>query len=1332
MKHLHLNSSKGVGNSHPAVERGKFRGWINLRVLFLSLFTVMTFFSMQAQDCNLACIGTLNSPLQVSVNHSCEVTLVIDAVVQAPMDCPGPKNMIARDLQNNIIATGVDVISFDASTLVGQILSVEIEDVNTDIICVGFIELMDFVDPVFDIPCQDVTMGCMGDTTAAVVGIPVASDACGTISSLTYTDVVTLGNCLTDIVTEVQRTWVATDASGNTVSCVQNIFLQKPTLDMVVFPDDITLSCDNPDADPETVTGVPMIDGGSIMNGDICNLLTTFEDDTVYVCSNIEYQIVREWTVLDNCTDFFIMEPQIITISDGEVPVFECPGDLTFGTTGGECFGTVNLPVPAVSDNCDANPQITVTTSYGETGFGPHFEVPVGSHTVTYTGTDECGNATSCEITINVVDDQKPTAVCNDELVVSISTGGIGIVPAHAIDEGSNDNCNMQLYFKARRVMTGVCDGINGDDSDQVGYQEWFDDEVLFCCEEMEEDSILVYLHAYEVNPGDGPVDPSRELPGGDLFDHFNECITVITVQDQIPPVFAVCPDDVTIDCHDDYSDLTIFGDPVVVDNCTFTLEVDVVNNIDECGVGTITRTWTATDLYDHTASCTQTITVVNNDPFSEDQITWPPTYETYECGAAVDPDDLPELYQYPIFEGDQCSNLVYNYTDAIYTITMPACYKILRKWTVIDWCNFDEENPDAGGKFTHTQVIKVLDSDAPVIENCPEDITVPVSIVDCQFGEVILPPITVEDCSDWLTITNNSPYAYENNADASGLYPLGTTQVTYTVVDHCGNASQCEVLITVEDQSAPSIICISGLSVDLVEDGDTPLASVGVSAFIATNGVWDNCTPIEDIQTTLRVGDGSDLVNPATDTSLVFTCEDEGIQQVEVWVTDESGNSEFCLTFIDVQDNLDLCPDQATTGVNMIAGTIITPMGEHVEDVMVNVQGADATEVYTGDDGHYEFHDVPTGYSYTLVPEKNDDILNGVSTMDLILITRHILGVDPFQSPYKFLAADINNSQTITTSDLIKLRKLVLHIDEELPAGVNSWRFVDAGFVFPQPSNPWATEIPGLQNIENLANDAMNIDFIGIKMGDVNNSATPNSLIGTEERFAYAEFGITVENRRVEPGETVTIDFMARDMDKLAGFQFTMSFDPGALEFVSASSADLPAMNQNNFGTTVTEYGMITSSWNQMDEIPSSDDIVLFSLTFTSNANAELEDLIYIDSRLTQAEAYTQDEDVLDLALVFLTPSSTSTEEGNELYQNRPNPFSDDTIIPFKLAESGDVSLNVYDLAGRMIYHYEGHFESGYNELVIGKDDLSVTGVMYYELRAGGWKDTRKMILTE
>jgi hypothetical protein len=68
-------------------------------------------------------------------------------------------------------------------------------------------------------------------------------------------------------------------------------------------------------------------------------------------------------------------------------------------------------------------------------------------------------------------------------------------------------------------------------------------------------------------------------------------------------------------------------------------------------------------------------------------------------------------------------------------------------------------------------------------------------------------------------------------------------------------------------------------------------------------------------------------------------------------------------------------------------------------------------------------------GGDYTVTPVLDANYLNGVSTFDLVLIQRHILGVQLLDSPYKMIAADANNSQTITTSDIIMLRRLILSI---------------------------------------------------------------------------------------------------------------------------------------------------------------------------------------------------------------------------------------------------------------------------------------------------------------
>jgi len=82
-------------------------------------------------------------------------------------------------------------------------------------------------------------------------------------------------------------------------------------------------------------------------------------------------------------------------------------------------------------------------------------------------------------------------------------------------------------------------------------------------------------------------------------------------------------------------------------------------------------------------------------------------------------------------------------------------------------------------------------------------------------------------------------------------------------------------------------------------------------------------------------------------------------------------------------------------------------------------------------------------------------------------------------------IAADINNSESITGSDLLALRKMVLGINTEFPNN-HSWRAIDAAHEFVDATNPWATEIPEGYDILNLSTN-MYIDFIGVKIGDIN-----------------------------------------------------------------------------------------------------------------------------------------------------------------------------------------------------------------------------------------------------
>ena len=148
--------------------------------------------------------------------------------------------------------------------------------------------------------------------------------------------------------------------------------------------------------------------------------------------------------------------------------------------------------------------------------------------------------------------------------------------------------------------------------------------------------------------------------------------------------------------------------------------------------------------------------------------------------------------------------------------------------------------------------------------------------------------------------------------------------------------------------------------------------------------------------------------------------------------------------------------------------------------------------DIFTTDiNGYYEFLDLEYYSDYRVTPNKEGNPLNGVSTFDIVLIQQHILGFNRLDSPYKIIAADVNNSGSVTTLDLIAIRRLILSLDQGF-SNVPSWKFIKAYFDFPDPENPWLTEFPEYIHFNDLNTSRSNQDFIAIKMGDVNDSANP------------------------------------------------------------------------------------------------------------------------------------------------------------------------------------------------------------------------------------------------
>ena len=255
------------------------------------------------------------------------------------------------------------------------------------------------------------------------------------------------------------------------------------------------------------------------------------------------------------------------------------------------------------------------------------------------------------------------------------------------------------------------------------------------------------------------------------------------------------------------------------------------------------------------------------------------------------------------------------------------------------------------------------------------------------------------------------------------------------------------------------------------------------------------------------------------------------------------------------------------------IEGELRTPFGDLLGDsaVVFLSQGSDTIATDTG--GLYHFDVLPTMQDYTVSPYRNDDPFNGVSTFDIVLIARHILGVNPFVNPYQLLAADINYSGTVTTMDMVALRKWVLQIEEEpLPPGTTSWRFVRADYVFPDPANPWLEPIPATATFEPLLYDEL-ADFIGIKIGDLNGDAV-FGLRGVEGREPIP-FALEYEE---ESGL-----FAATTGRSGAWAAFQMAFQLAEGQDVEAIQ---PGVEAGELAWSVSEQGVLRLCWYHTEAV--------------------------------------------------------------------------------------------------------------------------------------------------
>ena len=1164
-------------------------------------------------------------------------------------------------------------------------------------------------------------------------------DSEAVISNITYTNDEEI--CENDPCAAVQTKsyiFTAVDDCGNvSETCASPVLILRPSIDDIVFPADIELECTGSDsADPADLEALSTLSGADVypsiddqvfeLGAKICNYAVTYTDSNpIDLCGNT-YKIIRTWSIVDWCGDEVRTDLQVIKFTDNIAPSITCPGSVEVPANYTSCDATVQIQAPEYVEACSSPVTFDITLPDGSAGFvGQNISISAGAdYVITFTATDACGNTSdACTQTYTIVDETAPVAVCDQFTVASLGTNGNAHVCATTIDDGSYDNCEDDLVIKVKRM----------DASNNVN----FEDCVEFDCDDTD-GPIIVRMRVYDI---------TGNFKENDTAARYSECMVEVEVQDKIDPVIT-CPPNKVVDCMaSTHPDAT--GYATGYDNCD---DVNIIYTdnaqIDDCGEGTIFRSWS---IEGTSIKCTQRITIeradnqfftgddVNGD---DDDIIWP-TNVTLTCdsnnsnGSQTDPTEEGAGYPYLVGTDDDCANLFIGHNDQILYDDPEACFKIVRTWKVIDWCQYEPNEEYSAGYWERIQIIKIYDNTAPVITACAD---VLLGDDDGSCSEHYDLTISAEDNCSTLE------YDYHVDLDSDGTYDfsgsglndsynfdLGTHTIHWIVTDDCDNTVECSHEVKVVDTKKPTPVCIVSLSTVVMPSSGT--ITIWDNDF-ESGSSFDDCS--NPIQFAINaIGDGSGLLNaPPTDNQgnlihgVTFSCDDLGEQLVQLWVIDGVGNYDYCVTSIFIQ-NTGACDGGPQPNVANVSGVIETEMQEEVEEVMVDISGGAGNPFMTSNSGLYEFLNLPVDNNYVLTPEKDVNPLNGVTTYDLVLISQHILGAQLLDSPYKIIAADANNSGSVTTLDLVNIRRVILNIDSQF-SGNTSWRFVDMDFVFPNPANPFQTTFPEVISLNNFNNDEMAADFVGVKIGDVNASATPNNLLGSVTRNTNGTLALNVNDAKIAAGDEFTVDFTANDFANILGYQFTLNFDQDAVEFVNVEAGKLN-VNDSNFGLSMTKDGMISTSWNDASAITAKDGEVLFSMTFKANTNVQLSNILSATSNVTRAEAYNSDADLLDVVIEFNTEEGTVVAGGAfELFQNVPNPVKDATVISFNLPTASAATLTIMDVSGRTLKVLNGDFAQGYNEVTVDRNELKGTGVLYYQLDTPTDTASNKMILVD
>ena len=513
-------------------------------------------------------------------------------------------------------------------------------------------------------------------------------------------------------------------------------------------------------------------------NADVCNFTVVIADQTPPSLDN------PATMAIETC-------PPNITVNANLAPgcAYRKPNSAT-------CIVDALVPANqwcgtvAFYDNCDGTSSVSNLPSLTQT-------YALGANPITISKTDAAGNVTNCTFTITVVDVQAPVAKCKNITAQLDGTGNV-TVTALQLEDGSTDNCYLDLLFKVKKPADAM-----------------FGNSVSFNCSQIGMQTVQ-----YQA---------TEDVAGG--LSGTTSCI--VTVQDLVKPLCIA--QNVSLQLSATIPGMVTLTAPALnngsSDNCsnaaalTYTVSNSATGpfaatlDFDCTPLGANTVYLRVTDAYGNSTDpsnpmtpCAAVVTI--QDVTAPTVVSVPPSI-TVDCNVVgANSANTAGINTYlnslsdAVFS-DNCAVITpINETAVVTPGVCPNSFTITRTWIASD---------ASGGTAQAQQVITVRDNTIPTFTVPANETLTLNSAATCNVIKSYTASALNDNCSATGTLTTTWEIDYAGTTPANtvgtGLtatpvapgFNLGDNFITFRVTDECGNTATKTITVTVVDNVPPS-----------------------------------------------------------------------------------------------------------------------------------------------------------------------------------------------------------------------------------------------------------------------------------------------------------------------------------------------------------------------------------------------------------------------------------------------------------------------------------------------------------------------------------------------